>query len=82
MSEPGSQTEKSPRPKLRALAQEALEAQMIETTGAVERGADGNTAGRSQRLLQPLADHRVGTLELRVPQDRDGRFSTELFQCY
>src|SRR5262249_30243487 len=25
---------------------------------------------------------RVGTLELRVPQDRDGRFSTELFQRY
>ena len=25
---------------------------------------------------------RVGKLELRVPQDRAGRFSTELFECY
>ena len=25
---------------------------------------------------------RVGTLELRVPQDRDGRFSTRLFERY
>ena len=25
---------------------------------------------------------RVGKLELRVPQDRDGRFSTELFERY
>ena len=24
----------------------------------------------------------MGKLELRVPQDRDGRFSTELFECY
>jgi transposase-like protein len=24
---------------------------------------------------------RVGTMELRVPQDRLGRFSTELFRC-
>jgi transposase-like protein len=25
---------------------------------------------------------RAGKLELRVPQDRDGRFSTELFEPY
>jgi transposase-like protein len=25
---------------------------------------------------------RVGTIELRVPQDRDGRFSTEVFERY
>lgn len=25
---------------------------------------------------------RVGKLELRIPQDRDGRFSTELFEHY
>jgi putative transposase len=25
---------------------------------------------------------RIGKLELRVPQDRDGRFSTELFERY
>jgi len=36
----------------------------------------------SQRLLQPRPDHAVGTLELRVPQDRAGRFSTELFERY
>jgi putative transposase len=25
---------------------------------------------------------RLGKIELRVPQDRQGRFSTELFECY
>jgi transposase-like protein len=25
---------------------------------------------------------RIGKLELRVPQDRDGRFSTDLFERY
>ena len=37
--------------------------------------------GNSARSLRTLVT-RIGKLELRVPQDRDGRFSTELFERY
>ena len=71
---------------LRALArtalQEALEAEMTEVLGAEkgERTADrlGYRSGYYGRTLIT----RVGKLELRVPQDREGRFSTELFERY
>jgi transposase-like protein len=45
-----------------------------------ERNAErlGYRAGSYPRTLIT----RVGKIELRVPQDRDGRFSTELFQRY
>lgn len=38
----------------------------------------GYRAGYYRRSLVT----RVGTLELRVPQDREGRFSTRLFKRY
>jgi len=38
----------------------------------------GYRAGYYRRSLVT----RVGTLELRVPQDREGRFSTRLFERY
>ena len=71
---------------LRQLVQEAvqqiLEAEMTETLGAgpSERSADrrGYRAGYYSRSLVT----RIGKLELRVPRDRDGRFSTELFARY
>jgi putative transposase len=67
---------------LRALLQAALEAEMSETIGA-EKGERTETrlAYRSGYYPRSLVT-RVGTLELRVPQDRAGRFSTELFQRY
>src|SRR3984893_15697870 len=60
----------------------ALEAEMTETIGA-EKGERTETrlAYRSGYYPRSLVT-RVGTLELRVPQDRAGRFSTELFQRY
>jgi putative transposase len=62
--------------------QELLEAEMSEALGAEkgERTPDrlGYRAGHYQRSLIT----RVGKLELRVPQDRHGRFSTELFERY
>ena len=65
---------------VRATLQEVLEAEMTETVGAAkgERspGRLGYRAGYYSRMLIT----RVGKLELRVPQDREGRFSTELFQ--
>ena len=65
-----------------AVMQEMLEAEMTDALGAEkgERTAArlGYRSGYSSRTLVT----RVGKLELRVPQDRDGRFSTELFERY
>ena len=67
---------------LQALLQAALEAEMSETIGA-EKGERTETrlAYRSGDYRRSLVT-RLGTLELRVAQDRAGRFSTELFQRY
>src|SRR5256885_13179504 len=55
---------------------------MTETLGA-EKGerAAGRQGYRSGYYGRTLIT-RVGKLELRVPQDRTGRFSTELFERY
>lgn len=62
--------------------QEILEAEMTEVIGAgsYERseGRRGYRAGYYSRSLTT----RVGEVELRVPQDREGNFSTELFERY
>lgn len=71
---------------LRGLVQEAvqaiLEAEMDLHLGAgrYERvaGRTGYRNGSKPRTLRT----RVGTLELQVPQDREGTFSTELFARY
>lgn len=70
------------RELVRAVVQEMLEAEMTETVGAAkgERSA-GRLGYRSGYYSRTLVT-RVGKLELRVPQDRDGRFSTELFERY
>ena len=70
------------REVVRAVMQEMLEAEMSEALGA-EKGERtvarlGYRSGSYGRTLIT----RVGKLELRVPQDRDGRFSTELFERY
>jgi len=70
------------REVIRAVMQEMLEAEMDEALGAQkgERTAErlGYRSGHYGRTLIT----RVGKLELRVPQDRSGRFSTELFERY
>jgi transposase-like protein len=62
--------------------QEMLEAQMTEHIGAApyERSGSrkGHRNGRKPRTLRT----RVGTLNLLVPQDREGTFSTRLFSRY
>ena len=70
------------RAALEALVQAALEAEMTEAIGA-EKGERTETriAYRSGYYTRALIT-RVGTMELRVPQDRLGRFSTELFERY
>ena len=70
------------RAAIEALVQAALEAEMSEAIGA-EKGERTETrvSYRSGYYSRSLIT-RVGTLELRVPQDRMGRFSTELFERY
>ena len=70
------------RESVREAMQQILEAEMTDTVGARpgERTEErlGYRAGHYPRTLVT----RVGKLELRVPRDRDGRFSTELFERY
>ena len=74
------------RELLKTLMQEAvqaiLDADMTQTVGAGpgERTAD-RTGYRSGYYSRGLVT-RIGKLELRVPRDRAGRFSTELFDRY
>jgi putative transposase len=70
------------RSAVQALVQEALEAEMTEAIGAGKgERTEGRLSYRSGYYSRSLVT-RVGTLELRVPQDRAGRFSTELFERY
>src|ERR1700722_16361362 len=70
------------RPLVQEVVQQVLEAEMDEAVGAgkSERTAQrvGYRAGYYGRMLVT----RVGKLELRVPQDRQGRFRTEVFERY
>jgi putative transposase len=62
--------------------QEFLEAEMNEALGAAKgERTEGRLGYRSGHYPRKLIA-RVGTLELRVPQDRQGRFSTEIFSRY
>ena len=70
------------RPLVQAVVQEVLEAEMTEALGAEKSERTGQRAGyRSGHYSRKLVT-RVGTLELRVPQDRQGRFSTVVFEQY
>ena len=62
--------------------QELLEAEMTEHIGAApyERG-DGRTGHRNGHKPKTVRT-RIGTLNLLVPQDREGTFSTRLFSRY
>jgi putative transposase len=67
---------------VRAVVQEFLEAKMAEAVGAQEgERVEGRLSYRSADYARSLI-RRVRKLELRVPQDRNGRFSTEIFERY
>jgi putative transposase len=70
------------RSAVESFVQAALEAEMTDAlaAGKGER-TEGRLGYRSGYYSRALIT-RVGTLELRVPQDRSGRFSTELFERY
>jgi putative transposase len=70
------------RELIRTTLQEVLEAEMTDALGAAKsertEGRNGYRSGYYGRSLIT----RVGKLELRIPQDRTGQFSTELFERY
>lgn len=67
---------------VREAVQEALEAEMTDCLGADKsERSSGRRGYRSGYYTRSLVT-RVGTLELRVPQDRQGLFSTEVFERY
>lgn len=67
---------------VRSVMQAMLEAEMDEALGAGKsERSDARLGYRSGYYGRTLIT-RVGKLELRVPQDRAGRFSTELFERY
>jgi putative transposase len=70
------------REAVREYVQEVLEAEMDAALGAGKwERSEGRLGYRSGYYGRTLIT-RVGKLELRVPQDRHGRFSTEVFERY
>jgi putative transposase len=67
---------------VRAVMQEVLEAEMTDALGAEKSERTPTRLGYRAGYYTRTLVTRVGKLELRVPQDRDGRFSTELFERY
>jgi putative transposase len=70
------------RKLIETIVHATLEVEMTEAIGAEKsERTPGRVSYRSGYYSRSLIT-RVGTLELRVPQDRQGRFSTELFERY
>jgi putative transposase len=70
------------RPLVEMVVQQVLEAEMSEALGAGKgERTEGRLGYRSGYYVRSLVS-RVGKLELRVPQDRQGRFCTQLFERY
>ena len=70
------------RPIVQIAVQEFLEAEMNEALGAGKSERSAQRLGYRSGYYPRKLITRVGTLELRVPQDRAGRFSTEIFARY
>jgi transposase-like protein len=55
---------------------------MTDAVGAAKSERTGARRGYRSGYYERTLITRVGKMEIRVPQDRDGRFSTELFERY
>ncbi len=64
------------------VVQELLEAEMTEHVGAAPYERSGSRKGHRNGHKPRALRTRMGTLNLLVPQDRDGTFSTRLFSRY
>ena len=70
------------RTLMQVALQVVLEAEMTDAVGASKGERTASRLGYRSGYYSRALITRVGKLELRVPQDRDGRFSTELFERY
>jgi transposase-like protein len=70
------------RPLVEQIVQQILEAEMDETLGAEKSERTPTRVGYRSGYYGRTLVTRVGKLELRVPQDRQGRFRTEVFERY
>ena len=67
---------------LREVLQEVLEQEMTEVIGAEKGERSHSRLGYRSGYYSRSLVTRVGKLELRIPQDRQGHFSTQLFERY
>ena len=70
------------RPLIREVLQQVMESEMEEVLGAEKGERTVNRQGYRSGYYGRTLVTRVGKLELRVPQDRQGRFRTEIFERY
>lgn len=70
------------RALLETTVQQVLEAEMDETLGASKGERTSGRRGYRSGYYGRKLTTRVGTLQLRVPQDREGLFRTEVFSRY
>lgn len=70
------------RTVVQEVVQQILEAEMDEALGAEKGERTANRRGYRSGYYQRTLVTRVGKLELRVPQDRQGHFRTEVFERY
>lgn len=70
------------RPLIQEVVQQVLEAEMDETVGAGKSERTAQRTGYRSGYYSRNLMTRVGNLELCVPQDREGRFCTEVFERY
>ena len=70
------------RPLAQAILQQVMEAEMNEAVAAGKGERTVSRVGYRSGYYSRTLITRVGKLELRVPQDRDGRFRTEVFERY
>lgn len=68
------------RDLIQVAVQQVLEAEMTEQLGAAKSERAGARRGYRSGYYERGLITRVGRIELRVPQDREGRFSTEVFE--
>src|SRR5918993_3604712 len=67
---------------IQQVVQQVLESEMDEALGAEKGQRTANRLGYRSGYYNRTLVTRVGKLELRVPQDRQGRFRTEVFERY
>jgi putative transposase len=76
------QSDDAIRALLETTVQKVLEAEMDETLGVEKSERSSERRGYRSGYYGRKLTTRVGTLELRVPQDRGGLFRTEVFARY